>query len=91
MSNIGLVFIWSLLVISRVDAADKKRKITEQPFNNQHGAMLGPIGLGNPTQFTYMHLDTTVPGFFLVDSQCKTSGCTTNRNGYNTKQELSLI
>lgn len=78
-----LTFIWLLFVTS--DAAEKKRKITEQQFDNQHGVMLGPIGLGNPTQGMYMHLDTTTPGFFLIDSNCKTAGCTTNRKGYNTK------
>jgi hypothetical protein len=47
--------------------------------------MIGLIGLGTPMQPTAMELNPTTPEFFVIASNCKTSGCTKNRKGFNTE------
>ncbi|KAI6220936.1 Peptidase A1 domain-containing protein [Aphelenchoides fujianensis] len=86
--KVSLLVLFVLL--SAFVGAEKKRRVTLQPFSNQHGVRLGPIGLGTTTQFQYMRLDTTADSFFLIDSACKTSGCTKNRNGYHTSKSTTF-
>jgi hypothetical protein len=78
----SLVIVLVVLAISG-ESADKKRKIIPQPFENKHGLWTGPIVLGK--QLSQLHLDTTAGNFFFVASNCKTTDCTKNRKGYDSR------
>ncbi|KAI6223029.1 RNA helicase [Aphelenchoides fujianensis] len=86
-----ILLLSALFVVPFVDSQAPVRRIVEQPFVNFNDVLLGPIGLGNPTQLMFMALDPTTKEFFVVDSNCEPAPqCRALRKGFHTNQSSTF-